>query len=156
MTATGAQVSEAGSCPRVCSWRADRGDHGRLRVAQRAPAGALGAAGLVCSPRCAPELAGPALAAAPSPCARSTPSRVAHPPSAQIAGWYRRSPDHAPAPPGVRELVQAPGEGFGPGDHATTAMCLEAIDALPAGAAVDAGCGSGLLAQAWVALGRGR
>ena len=77
------------------------------------------------------------------------------PPAAHVAGWYRRSPDHAPAPAGVRELVQAPGEGFGPGDHATTEMCLEVIDALPAGAAVDAGCGSGLLAQAWVALGRG-
>jgi ribosomal protein L11 methyltransferase len=55
----------------------------------------------------------------------------------------------------VRELLQVPGEGFGPAGHATTAMCLEAIDDLPGGAAVDAGCGSGLLAQAWVALGRG-
>jgi ribosomal protein L11 methylase PrmA len=34
-------------------------------------------------------------------------------------------------------------------------MCLDALDPLPAGPAVDAGCGSGLLAQAWAALGRG-
>ena len=72
-----------------------------------------------------------------------------------VAGWYRRGPAHAPAPDGVRELVQAPGEGFGPIGHATTAMCLEMLDGLPGGDAVDVGCGSGLLAQAWVALGRG-
>ena len=113
-------------------------------------------AGLVCSPRCAPELAGPALARCPLPTrALEFVPGWPTPPSAQLAGWYRRSPDHAPAPKGVRELVQAPGEGFGPGDHATTAMCLEVIDALPAGDAVDVGCGSGLLAQAWVTLARG-
>jgi ribosomal protein L11 methyltransferase len=72
-----------------------------------------------------------------------------------VAGWYRRSPAHAPAPPGHPELVQAPGPGFGPGDHATTAMCLAALPALPAGPALDVGCGSGLLAQAWARLGRG-
>jgi ribosomal protein L11 methyltransferase len=77
------------------------------------------------------------------------------PPARWLAGWYLRSPEHVPAPAGVRELVQAPGEGFGPGAHATTAMCLEALDALAAGPAVDAGCGSGLLAQAWARLGRG-
>ena len=73
-----------------------------------------------------------------------------------VSGWYRRSPDHASGPTGVRELVQTPGEGFGPGDHVTTAMCLEHLERLPIGDAVDVGCGSGLLCQAWVALGRGR
>jgi ribosomal protein L11 methyltransferase len=73
-----------------------------------------------------------------------------------VAGWYRRSPAHAPAPAGVRELVQAAGEGFGPADHPTTTMCLEQLEHLPAADAVDVGCGSGLLCQAWVALGRGR
>jgi ribosomal protein L11 methylase PrmA len=34
-------------------------------------------------------------------------------------------------------------------------MCLEALWDLPPGPAVDAGCGSGLLAQAWARLGRG-
>ena len=72
-----------------------------------------------------------------------------------VGGWYRRSPHHLAAPAGVRELVQVPGEGFGPIDHATTAMCLHALEGLPRGPAVDAGCGSGLLAQAWAALGRG-
>ena len=76
-------------------------------------------------------------------------------PSRWLGGWYLRSPAHAPAPAGVRELVQAPGEGFGPAAHATTAMCLEGVEALPAGPALDAGCGSGLLAQAWARLGRG-
>ena len=157
MTATIAQVIDTAALPPGVLVEADA----------RAIAGAFASlsalqpvrwerAGLICSPRCAPELAGPALAACPLPV---RPLAVVPgwptPPSAQIAGWYRRSPDHAPAPEGVRELVQAPGEGFGPGDHATTAMCLEAVDDLPTGAAVDAGCGSGLLAQAWVALGRG-
>jgi ribosomal protein L11 methylase PrmA len=113
-------------------------------------------AGLVCAPRAAPELAGPALAACPLPHRRL--ARVPgwpDPPARWLAGWYLRSPGHAPAPTLLRELIQAPGEGFGPAAHATTAMCLEAIEGLPAGPALDAGCGSGLLAQAWAALGRG-
>jgi ribosomal protein L11 methyltransferase len=70
-------------------------------------------------------------------------------PAALVAGWYRRSDRHAPAPPGLRELVQVAGEGFGPGDHPTTALCLSALDIVPPAPAVDVGCGSGLLAQAW-------
>lgn len=113
-------------------------------------------AGLICAPRSAPELAGPALARCPLPVrALGTIPGWPDPPAAMLAGWYRRSPAHAPAPAGVRELVQAPGEGFGPGDHATTQMSLELLEGLPGGPAVDVGCGSGLLAQAWVALGRG-
>lgn len=112
--------------------------------------------GLVCAPRAAPELAGPALASCPLP--HRTLARVPGwpaPPACWLAGWYLRGPAHARAPAGLRELVQAPGEGFGPFAHATTAMCLEALEALPAGPALDAGCGSGLLAQAWARLGRG-
>jgi hypothetical protein len=112
--------------------------------------------GLVCAPRAAPELAGPALARCPLPVrALAEVPGWPDPPAELVAGWYRRSPAHAPAPAGVRELVQAPGEGFGPAGHATTAMCLEALERLPAGPALDAGCGSGLLAQAWARLGRG-
>jgi len=112
--------------------------------------------GLVCAPRAAPELAGPALERCPLPVrALSAVPGWPDPPAAHLAGWYLRSPAHAPAPAGVRELVQAPGEGFGPGGHATTAMCLEALERLPAGPALDAGCGSGVLAQAWTRLGRG-
>jgi len=83
---------------------------------------------------------------------RARPAVWPDSPAAFVAGWYRRSEQHAPAPEGVREIVQCPGTGFGPGDHPTTAMCLTALDALPAADAVDVGCGSGLLAQAWARL----
>jgi SAM-dependent methyltransferase len=116
----------------------------------------MGEGGLVCAPRAAPDLAAPALARCPLPTrALADVPGWPDPPAAMVAGWYRRGPGHLPAPAGVRELVQAPGEGFGPGGHATTAMCLEAIEGLAPGRAVDAGCGSGLLAQAWARLGRG-
>lgn len=69
--------------------------------------------------------------------------------SGWVAGWYHRTPDHAPAPPGVRELVIVPGEGFGTVPHPTTAMCLAAIDTAPSAPAWDLGCGAGLLSQAW-------
>ena len=115
-----------------------------------------GAEGLVCAPRSAPELAAAALAACPLPWrALDMVPGWPDPPAQMVAGWYRRSPAHAPAPGGIRELVQAPGEGFGPAGHSTTAMCLEMLESLPAADALDVGCGSGLLAQAWVALGRG-
>ena len=114
--------------------------------------------GLVCAPR----------AAASSAAARRALASLAHdhrpldgvpgwpdPPSGWMAGWYRRSPDHAPAPPGVRELIQTPGEGFGVAGHPTTALCLSLLTELPPGPALDAGCGSGVLTQAWIALRRG-
>lgn len=47
------------------------------------------------------------------------------------------------------ELLQVAGDGFGPADHQTTTLCLAVMDALPPIPAVDVGCGSGLLAQAW-------
>ena len=137
----------------------------------RVPAGELAAAwpalaplqpvartphGVMCAPRCAPEAAAAALPRLPWPAepVAQVPGWP-DPPAAMVGGWYRRSPRHLAAPAGVRELVQVPGEGFGPIDHATTAMCLHALEGLPPGPAVDAGCGSGLLAQAWAALGRG-
>jgi len=50
-----------------------------------------------------------------------------------------------------------PGLAFGTGTHATTAMCLEWLDAHPpAGLSViDYGCGSGILAVAALKLGAG-
>jgi ribosomal protein L11 methylase PrmA len=112
--------------------------------------------GLVCAPRAAPDLAGPALAACPLPVrALDTVPGWPDPPSDFVAGWYRRSPDHAPAPDGVGELVQTPGPAFGAAGHETTALCLESLSLLPRGAAVDAGCGSGLLSLAWATLGYG-
>lgn len=112
--------------------------------------------GLLCAPSWNPyqqvALSTCPLPTSPVPAAMAWPES----PCALVAGWYRRTDDHAPAPPGLRELVQAPGAAFGPGDHPTTAMCLAAMEVLPSSDAVDLGCGSGLLAQAWVRLGRGR
>lgn len=112
--------------------------------------------GLVCAPRAAVDIARAALADL-----RFAVTALPHtagwpdPAAEMVADWYRRSPDHLPAPPGVRELIQVPGEAFGWGGHHTTAMCLEALEDLPDGPALDAGCGSGLLTQAWLRLGRG-
>ena len=67
--------------------------------------------------------------------------------------------------PGQREIVIDPGQAFGTGAHASTALCLEWIDELVSGAAagapglpsvdrmLDVGTGSGVLALAAVALG---
>jgi len=68
---------------------------------------------------------------------------------------YRRSPGHAPAPPGMPEVVLVDGEGFGLAEHATTGMCLDLLADLPDGPALDAGCGTGILGLAWARLGRG-
>lgn len=76
-------------------------------------------------------------------------------PAAVGGGVYRRSPGHAPAPPGTPEVVLVDGEGFGLAEHATTGMCLDFLADLPDGPALDAGCGSGILALAWARLGRG-
>lgn len=110
-------------------------------------------AGLVCAPRAAGELAGPALARCPlptRPCA--TVPGWPDPPADLVGGWYRRSVDHATAPAGVRELVLAAGAAFGHITHPTTAMCLAVLDRLPHHDALDLGCGAGLLTQAWLRL----
>jgi SAM-dependent methyltransferase len=114
-------------------------------------------AGLLCAPQSAPDFAPAAIASCPLPVSAVPAVRVwPDSPCGLVAGWYRRSDRHAGAPAGMRELVQSAGAGFGPGDHPTTVMCLAALDHLPSGDAVDVGCGSGLLAQAWARLGRGR
>jgi ribosomal protein L11 methyltransferase len=53
------------------------------------------------------------------------------------------------------ELVIDPGQAFGTGAHASTRLCLELMLGLPvrAGAFLDLGCGSGVLAIAAVRLG---
>jgi len=72
-----------------------------------------------------------------------------------VAGWYRRSPRHVPAPAAVREVVIEAGPAFGSHAHPTTAMCLAALTTLPPGPALDIGSGCGILAVAWARLGRG-
>lgn len=107
--------------------------------------------GLVCSPRAAPDLAAAALANCPF--AVEVADQVLVWPRTEarlLAGWYLRGPEHAHGPPSSKELVQAPGEGFGPGGHVTTEMCLAALARMPAAPALDVGCGSGILSQAWV------
>lgn len=110
--------------------------------------------GLVCAPRAAGEPSPrphPALGAVRLDRVPGWPT----PPSLWLGGWYVRSPGHAAGPPGVRELVVVPGDGFGPAGHVTTGLCLAALGGLPDAAAVDVGCGAGLLTQAWLRLGRG-
>src|SRR3954467_5334768 len=61
---------------------------------------------------------------------------------------YVRPPWEEPAVrPGVVEIVIDPGQAFGTGTHATTALCLELMLELePSGSFADLGCGSGVLA----------
>ena len=107
-------------------------------------------AGVICAPRAAPELAAGGLAACTLPTSTlHDPPGWPDPPSQTVANWYIKSPDHIPAPPGFDELVQVPGEGFGAWPHPTTLLCLAALGSLPDGSAIDLGCGSGLLSQAW-------
>jgi ribosomal protein L11 methyltransferase len=74
-------------------------------------------------------------------------------------------PSWAPLPDsGTRRVVRIePGTGFGDGAHATTALCLEALEMLLAGpgavsraTVADVGCGTGILAVAAIALGAER
>jgi ribosomal protein L11 methyltransferase len=72
---------------------------------------------------------------------------------AVVPSWWRR------AEPGQRAVVRVdPGQAFGSGEHASTQLCLEAVDRyLQAGARViDVGTGSGVLAIACAALGAAR
>lgn len=62
-----------------------------------------------------------------------------------------------PPDPTAVNLLLDPGLAFGTGTHPTTALCLEALDALAQSqqTVVDYGCGSGILAIAAARLGAG-
>ncbi len=64
-------------------------------------------------------------------------------------GW------HTPPDPGAVNILLDPGLAFGTGTHATTALCLEWMDAHPPEKlnVIDYGCGSGILAIAAAKLG---
>ena len=63
-------------------------------------------------------------------------------------------PPWEPPRPGLTDVVIDPAQAFGTGAHATTRLCLELLLELePAGALVDVGCGSGVLAIAAARLG---
>jgi len=75
----------------------------------------------------------------------------------EIAGRLLVRPPWAPARPPLLDVVIDPGMAFGTGQHPTTRSCLEllaevAADA-PGASALDAGCGSGVLAIAARRLG---
>ena len=75
----------------------------------------------------------------------------------EIAGRLLVRPPWTPARPPLLDVVVDPGMAFGTGQHATTRSCLELLTGLAgeaAGAsALDAGCGSGVLAIAARRLG---
>ena len=64
-------------------------------------------------------------------------------------GW------HEPPQPDACNVILDPGIAFGTGSHATTALCLEFLDAHPPvdKEVIDYGCGSGILAIAAFKLG---
>ncbi|HEY8531568.1 MAG TPA: 50S ribosomal protein L11 methyltransferase [Limnochorda sp.] len=72
--------------------------------------------------------------------------------------WIRPSWEQAEPPPGAKTMILDPGLAFGTGTHATTRLCLEALQVYlaPGDVVVDVGTGSGILAMAAALLGAGR
>jgi ribosomal protein L11 methyltransferase len=68
---------------------------------------------------------------------------------------YVRPPWADPPEAGLVDIAIDPAQAFGTGAHDTTRLCLEALLSLgpPAGALLDLGCGSGVLAIAAAKLG---
>lgn len=67
----------------------------------------------------------------------------------------RPSWEQAQAALGQQVMIMDPASSFGTGSHATTRLCLEALEAMDVQgrAMLDAGCGSGILAIAGLLLG---
>jgi ribosomal protein L11 methyltransferase len=71
---------------------------------------------------------------------------------ARVGRLWVGPPWEQPPDDAVPVLID-PGRAFGTGSHATTRLCLEFLQVLPAGSLVDVGCGSGVLAIAAAKLG---
>ncbi len=74
--------------------------------------------------------------------------------------WVRPPWEKAPLREGEMEIIIDPGQAFGTGHHPTTALMLSALDrlasAVPLGAVLDVGCGTGILALAAARFGARR
>lgn len=94
------------------------------------------------------------VAAAPETGAWREAMRAFHRP-VEIGGVLRVRPPWAPARPPLHDVVIDPGMAFGTAQHATTRACLELLARVApgGGSALDAGCGSGVLAIAARRLG---
>jgi ribosomal protein L11 methyltransferase len=71
---------------------------------------------------------------------------------ARVGRLWVGPPWEQPPDDAVPVLID-PGRAFGTGSHASTRLCLEFLQVLPAGSLVDVGCGSGVLAIAAAKLG---
>jgi ribosomal protein L11 methyltransferase len=71
--------------------------------------------------------------------------------------WVRPPWDKSPVPVGREEIILEPSLAFGTGRHASTHLCLEAIERMcgerPPRRFVDIGCGSGILSAAAIKFG---
>ena len=76
-----------------------------------------------------------------------------------VGGKFFLTPEweDAPAPEGRIALRMYAGPAFGSGDHATTQLCLQALErhVKPGASVIDVGTGTGILALAAVRLGAG-
>lgn len=83
-------------------------------------------------------------------------NRQSFPPIREGRVWIRGSHVDDPVPAGTMALTVDAARAFGSGSHATTALCLRALQEVVRRGrprrVLDLGCGSGILAMAWARL----